>query len=443
VNHQSIQSDLLTAVCQIQDKKTQNQQLSVFLSPIRQYSDKPQTFPQWAVKFLIENRNELAKQIAIEVNGGGIHESNTLSIVRHIMNSYVYPYVAKNLKFSIPESNRVKRGDHRTALDIFIDEALWEVFNDLKKYYAIYDGKYYCILPAYNKFKESLAETNSYGLTSRTLWVLLEQEGLSLNPLENTLEQLMNKIQQILETRFKYQLEESNEKSKHPNQIFNDLGYYLYKSTSVEELKNRNISPRDVESNKQVIDELIFSLSGIDYKSEQEPRLTFIPKFEGLNLLQDNLRFHIQELAQNQQLNYDIERHLFAPEKPSDSVKKPSLYKQALSLLKKEEISNEITSSVEIQKVYNFLQSLYEVYQIGTTLYNCGHSEEQQLQGELLIEIALIYATKLDEIAVEVEAKLKVNQFEVNKLDEYLANLKWFTSGHNYTKLIDIIQSQN
>jgi len=441
-NNYNATQDITLAYQRIQEKRFQNQNTTssnnpILLSPIRRYFQTPQTFPQWAVKFLVENRNDIAKQISIELNGGGIHETDTQSLIKHIMNSYVYPYVAKNLHFSLPNNNRLERGDHRTALDIFIDEALWEVLNDLKKHYSIYDGKYYCLQPTHNKYKESLADVQGYGIFSRTLWILLEQEGLKLQAHENTLADLVEKIKITLDSRFKYQLEESNENSKKPNQIFNDLGYYLYKSTSVEEPKETTISPRDPETNKKIIDELIFSLSGIDYKSEHKLQLAFIPKFKGLTLLRNCLRKHMQELSKQGIFNPDLESHFFASDKLNKN--KISLKSKLNGLFNNNDETNVFSSSEEVKSIYKMIQSVYELYQIGTTLYNQGQTEEQKFQGEMLIEVAVLYGERIDELGVEIEAKLKVSQFEVRKLNQYLKNLSWFISGRNYTKITSLL----
>jgi len=443
VNDQTVnysEKDLQIAIRRIQQKRNQNfnnnlHNASILLSPIRRYFQNPQTFPQWAVKFLVENRNELAKQIAIELNGGGIHQISSNELIKHILNSYVYPYVANNLSFNMPNNSRLERGDHRSALDIFVDEALWEVCNDLKKHYAIYDGKYYCIKPTNNKYKESLADTKGYGLGSRTLWILLEQEGLAFSNGQNTLGTLMSKIKTTLENRFKYQLEESNENSKKPNQIFNDLGYYLYKSTSIKPLNDRTVSPRDTESNKKVIDEIIFAFSGIDYQSEHEMQLVFIPKFEGLALLREQLKVHMQNLYQAGIYNHDLETHLFAPDKPISQNTNPKNFFSSIKSLFQQDQTPTQSVAIEVENLYKIIQYIYELYQIGTTLYNSGTHQDQKFQGEILIEIAMLYAERIDEISVEVEAKLKVNKFEVRKLNHYLNNLTWFISGRNYTKV--------
>jgi hypothetical protein len=89
----------------------------------------------------------------------------------------------------------------------------------------------------------------------------------------------------------------------------------------------------------------------------------------------------------------------------------------------------------DVEAFYSMINYIYNLDIIGQQYYETG-GPQQKNAGEMLVEIANIYAEKAVGVATEIEVKLAVPQFSIEDIQKHITNLAMLMDGTNVQQII-------
>ena len=89
----------------------------------------------------------------------------------------------------------------------------------------------------------------------------------------------------------------------------------------------------------------------------------------------------------------------------------------------------------DVEAFYSMINYVYNLDIIGRQYYKTG-CQQQKNTGEMLVEIATIYAEKAVAVATEIEVKLAVPEFSIEDIQQHIANLAMLMDGTNVEKIL-------
>lgn len=431
---------------------------------LEKFTKAPTTYAQHAVSFMIARKEAIMDHIRHEILGGGKHTIRAIGLASYIMNKHVYPYAASHTKFN---TRHIPNAPY--PLGIFLQTALSELISDTLVHDYAGELKFYCPKPDERRKcgKDDLSEL--YSVLEGKLWA----KGKDVN---NELSLL-----QVVETIDEMSRYDSFSK---PNlKALSQCGFYLFRALKHWKIVDREIDLNRPEEIEALYGEIMAALSGIgepaaEFEGSEMVKLEEVresteayEEMAKLEAVKSQLKIAfirrgikiLGDMAVKGRSKEEItqmEKELEFIEKSADKIyqaedaeeinKSIQEYKDAKSIwqtplgslfggtksrktLEKEWNSLEV--STDIMNLYQLLFYIHKVRMAGQILNRSGNPEVSA-QGEVLIEIANIYMEDLARIAINIETKLQVGDFDAGDLAKVIPGLASFLHHDSISKIV-------
>lgn len=433
-------------LAEIERQKAEQLEKEAFAEEEKEIMKYP-SFNKLAVHYLRKNKKTLAQRASRVFENSGINEANIEDINKVIFNNFVYPEMIKdNIVFQIPSMEFEK----------FINNIGFKIIRLMIDFYSDNDWV------AHTRDGRKIRLMENSNVYARPIWNVIAEH---IPQGEMSIGDLINCIIEVTEKCFKKLTSINYEhymrgKYRFFQDLENDKGYQLYincirsvwKRMATKSYWN-GCEDRMQTTNEEIeefIDVIIGTLTGqkegIREESVKKPKhisCLDLPTFDNLENLRQQLLDLMKIKVTRGEVHKLLEGHIFEGNPISEFADKyrkaPKIFGKTTKKkmrLKLEE--GKVDQSVA--QIYNYLKACIDLHKIGEMLFSKGATPEQRSKGELIKEMAAVYAEKLNEFAVEAEVQLSLEGFELQGLIEHLGSLSNLRKGNGMAELDQLVK---
>ena len=436
-------------------------QVRAYKVQLEAFSAAPETYNQFAVQYLLENRAAVISSVQANLLSAGERRTMSSFVVECLVNQIIFPAVNDKIAFTDVDAWRPQLSSNDISkLGLFLNKALVSLLHDLCMLYC--EGMVVANNNHSNTFmlKNGNRKVVNARFSNNALASLLESQGLREKIKQDvTLKGIIAAIQEICGRftplnkfdNFSDRLKKSNI-SKDLEGIIANVGLYIYDRMKHFDIEEHAINVSNAKEVGEVIDHLLGALSGIrgpSLGSVEQPvigKFGFLPDLQRLDLVKAELRIHMirvgihnrfyssivaaedKSKALDKEFFQGLDKRVFK-EEGKGVAEELSVYEKApavslwgeskRSLRKKYE--GEVIAE-EVKSLYDMAAYIHKLYEVGM-LYSTMGQERQKKYGVVLEEVSKIYAERLSTVAVNLEVKLKIGDFKTDELGQAIASL--------------------